>query len=208
MWSCQGVKTTRFLLGHWSWMSAWPMITMDVQLIQTEHPIVFMSVVVNTSGFLGRVASMMTLSVCFYAYREASILTGELPRNLISFAFFRFKVVHSVFGSSKGWIHNKCRNRLVQPNVEKSVRVQDNLDLRNRTDSQTNKVRTIQIQWRWLWHHHFAPRATPIEWVVGFSWTHNEECIETVSMYKYSIYWNCQNIHVSVEDKSSSIYLL
>jgi hypothetical protein len=30
----------------------------------------------------------------------------------------------------EGWIHNKRRNRLTQPNVEKAVRVHDNLVLR------------------------------------------------------------------------------
>ena len=30
----------------------------------------------------------------------------------------------------EGWIHNKCRNRLTQPNVEKAVCVHDNLVLR------------------------------------------------------------------------------
>jgi hypothetical protein len=29
----------------------------------------------------------------------------------------------------EGWIHNKCRNRLPQPNVEKAVRAHDNLVL-------------------------------------------------------------------------------
>ena len=32
--------------------------------------------------------------------------------------------------SIEGWIHNKCRNRLSQPNVENAVRVHDNLVLR------------------------------------------------------------------------------
>ena len=30
----------------------------------------------------------------------------------------------------EGWIHNKSRNRLAQPNVEKDVRAHDNLVLR------------------------------------------------------------------------------
>ena len=32
--------------------------------------------------------------------------------------------------SIEGWIHNKCRNRLAQPNVERAVRVHGNLVLR------------------------------------------------------------------------------
>ena len=35
MWSCHGVKRTRFLHEHRSWMSRWPMIDMDV--LDTEH---------------------------------------------------------------------------------------------------------------------------------------------------------------------------
>ena len=50
--------------------------------------------------------------------------------------------------------------------------------------------------WHWFWRQHCVSRPTLIEWVVGFSLTHNEECIETVSIHKYSIYWNGQYIHV------------
>ena len=50
--------------------------------------------------------------------------------------------------------------------------------------------------WHWFWRQHCASRPTLIEWVVGFSLSHNEECIETVSMHMYSIYWHCQYIHV------------
>ena len=59
-------------------------------------------------------------------------------------------------------------------------------------------ARCGRFRWWWhrFWHQHCASRPTLIEWVVGFSLTHNEECIETVSMHKYSIYWNCQYIHV------------
>jgi hypothetical protein len=50
--------------------------------------------------------------------------------------------------------------------------------------------------WRWFWHPHCAPSVTLIDRSVGFSLTHKEECVETVTMYKYSINWNCQHIHV------------
>jgi hypothetical protein len=40
---------------------------------------------------------------------------------------------------------------------------------------------------------------TITDWVSGTAL--NEECIETVSMYKYSIYWNCQYIHVYWQHK-------
>ena len=70
--------------------------------------------------------------------------------------------------SIKGWIHNKHRNRLAQPNVERAVRAHGNLVLREvmllskqqkvtwdsqtriseperHTNSQTSKVWTIQM---------------------------------------------------------------
>ncbi len=40
--------------------------------------------------------------------------------------------------------------------------------------------------WHWFWHQHSVWRPTLIERVVGFSFTHNEECLETVSS-KYKI---------------------
>jgi hypothetical protein len=70
--------------------------------------------------------------------------------------------------SIEGWIHNKRRHRLAQPNVERALRAHDNLVLRKdmllskqqkvtwdsqtriseperRTNSQTSKVWTIQM---------------------------------------------------------------
>ncbi len=68
--------------------------------------------------------------------------------------------------SIEGWIHNKRRNRLAQPNVERAVCAHGNLVLRkaicypksrkshetrrhtsvNRTDAQTTKVLTMQMK--------------------------------------------------------------
>ena len=104
--------------------------------------------------------------------------------------------------SIEGWIHNKRRNRLAQPNVKKAVRAHGNLVLR--------KAILLSRQQKVAWDSQtrisepdrhtneqgvddsdgddIESDATLIELVVGFSLSHNEECIETVTMHKYSIY--------------------
>ncbi len=62
--------------------------------------------------------------------------------------------------SIEGWIHNKRRNRLVQPNAERAVRAHGNLVLR--------KAMLLSKQQKVAWD--------------------SQECIITVSMHKCSIY--------------------
>jgi hypothetical protein len=77
----------------------------------------------------------------------------------------------------EGWIHNKRRNRLTQPNVERTVRVHDNLVLR--------KVILLskeeKVEWDSQTRVSEPDRHTNEEGV-------DDVYIETVSVYKYNIH--------------------
>ena len=63
----------------------------------------------------------------------------------------------------------------------------------NRTDTQTSKVLTMQMMMTLILTTSLRVK-TNTDWMS--SMVLNEECLETVNMHKYSIYWNCQYIHV------------